>query len=47
MHLKTTPYQINARNTHVTENFQFIMQSTFPGVLAGENCIGAGTVFQA
>ena len=39
MHLKTV-YQINARNTHVAENLHFIIQSTFPGVLTGENCIG-------
>ena len=38
-------YQINERNTHVTENLPFIMQSTFPGVLTGENCIGVGTIF--
>ena len=35
MYLKTL-YQINARNTNVAENLQFIMQSTFPGVLTGE-----------
>ena len=47
MHVKTL-YQINARNTHVAENLQFIMQSTFPGVLTGESCIGGvGTIFQA
>ena len=46
MHLKTV-YQINARNTHVTENLHFIMQSTPPGVLMGENCIGVGTIFEA
>ena len=35
-------------NTHVLDNLQFIMQSTFPGVLTGENCIGGvGTIFQA
>ena len=45
MYLKTD-YQINARNTHVTENLQFIMQSTFPGILTGEKCIGAGTIFE-
>ena len=39
MHLKAL-YQINARNTHATENLQFIMRSTFPGLLGGENCIG-------
>ena len=46
MHLKAL-YQINARNTHVAENLQFIMQLTFLGVLTGENCIGVGTIFQA
>ena len=46
MHLKAL-YQINTRNTHAAENIQFIMQSIFPGVLTGENCIGAGTIFQA
>ena len=46
MHLKTV-YQINARNTHVTENLHFIMQSTPPGVLIRENCIGVGTIFEA
>ena len=46
MHLKVL-YQINARNTHVTENLTLIMLSTFPGVLTGENCIGVGTIFQA
>ena len=35
-----TIYQINANNTHVAENLQFIMQSTFPRVLTGESCIG-------
>ena len=35
-------------NTHVAENLQFIMQSTFDGVLTGENCFGGvGTIFQA
>ena len=46
MHL-TTVYQMNARNTHVAENLHFIMQSTLPGVLTGENCIGVGTTFEA
>ena len=46
MHLKTH-YQIIARNTHVVEDLQFIMQSTFPGVLTGENCICVGTIFEA
>ena len=36
----------NARNTHVPENVHFIMQSTFPGVLTGENCIGVGTILE-
>ena len=40
-------YQVNVRNTHVAENLQFIIQSTFPGVLTGENCIGVGTIFEA
>ena len=35
MHLKTL-YQINARNAHVAEDLQFIMHSTFPGVLTGQ-----------
>ena len=30
---------MNARNTNVAEDLQFIIQSTFPGVLTGENCI--------
>ena len=42
MHLKTL-YQINARNAHMAENLQLIMQSTFSGVLTGENCVGIGT----
>ena len=46
MHIKTL-YQINARNTYVAKNLQFIMQSTFPGVLTGENVITVGTIFQA
>ena len=46
MQLKTL-YQINARNTHVNENIQFTMQSTFPGVSPRENCVGVGTIFQA
>ena len=46
MHLKTF-YEINARNINVGEDLQFIMQSTFPGVLTGENCIGVGTIFKA
>ena len=46
MHQKTV-YQINARNTHVPENLQFIIQSTFPGVLTGKNCIGVGTIFES
>ena len=46
MHLKII-YQINALNTHVAGNLQFIMQSNFPGVLTGEPCIGGvGTIFQ-
>ena len=46
MHLKII-YQINALNTHVAGNLQFIMQSNFPGVLTGERCIGGvGTIFQ-
>ena len=40
-------YQINARNTHVAEDLQFIMQSTLPGVLTGENCFCVGTIFKA
>ena len=33
-------------NTHGAENLQ--LQSTFPGVLTGENCIGGvETIFQA
>ena len=41
-------YLPNALNTYVAENLQFIMQSTFPGVLTGESCIGGvGTIFQA
>ena len=35
MHLKAL-YQINARNTHVADDLQFIMQSTFLGVLTGQ-----------
>ena len=46
MHVKIL-YQVNARNNHVAENFQFIKQSTFLGLLTGENCIGVGTIFQA
>ena len=47
MHLKII-YQINVMNTHVAENFQFIIQSAFSGVLTEENCIGdVGTIFQA
>ena len=47
MHLKII-YQINALNTYVAENLQLITQSTFPGVLTGESCIGGvGTIFQA
>ena len=47
MHPKTI-YQVNAMNTHAAENLQFIMQSTFPVVLTGEDCIGGvGTIFQA
>ena len=46
MHLKALS-QINAGNTHETENLQFIMKSTFPGLLRGENCIAVGTIFQA
>ena len=47
MHLKII-YQIDEMNTHVAENLQFTMQSTFPAVLTGENCIGdVGTIFQA
>ena len=34
MHLKAL-YQINARNTHA-DDLQFIMQSTFLGVLTGQ-----------
>ena len=34
-------------NIYVAENLQIIMQSTFPGVLTGKNCIGGvGTIFQ-
>ena len=40
MHLRTL-HQINARNAHVAE------QSTCPGLLAGENYIGVGTMFEA
>ena len=39
MHLRTL-HQINVRNTHVAENLHFVMQSTCPGVLTGENYIG-------
>ena len=46
MHIKTL-YQINKRNTYVAKNLQFIMQSTFPGVLTGENVIAVGIIFQA
>ena len=46
MHLRTL-HQINARNTYVAENLHFIMKSTCPGVLAGENYIGVGTMFEA
>ena len=46
MHLKTV-YQVNARTIHVAENLNLIMQSTLPGVLTGENCIGVGTIFEA
>ena len=46
MHLKIL-YQVNARNTQVVENLQFLMQSTFLGVLAGENCIGVLTLLQS
>ena len=35
------------QNTHVADNIQLIMQSAFPGVLAGENYILVGTIFQA
>ena len=35
-----TLYPLNAKNTHMTENLQILMQSTFPGVLAGKICIG-------
>ena len=45
MHLKPV-YQINGRNTHVAENLQLIMNSSFPGVLTRENCIGVGTTFE-
>ena len=35
-------------NTHVTEDLQYIIRSTFPGVLIKESCIGGvGTMFQA
>ena len=46
MYLKAI-HQINARNTHAAENLQFIMHSTFPGVLTEQSCIGVGTIFQA
>ena len=46
MHLRTL-HQIHVRNTHVAENIQFIVQPTCPGVLTGENYIGAGTIFEA
>ena len=46
MHL-TTVYQINAKNTHVAENLQSIMQSIFPGVLKGKNFISVGTILEA
>ena len=46
MYVKT-PYQSIARNTHVVETLQCIIQSAFPVVLAGENCIGVGTIFQS
>ena len=46
MHLKTL-YQRSARNTHANEDLQFIMYSTFPGVITGENCIGVGAIFKA
>ena len=29
------------------ENLHFIIQSTLPGVLTGENCIGVRTIFEA
>ena len=45
MNLKTLS-QKNARNTHVTESLQFIIQSTFPALLKGENCTVVGTIFQ-
>ena len=45
MHLKTV-YQINARNTNVAGNSHFIMQSTFPVVLTGENCVSVGIIFE-
>ena len=46
MHLKTL-HQINAKNTHVAEGLHFIMQSTCPEVLTGENYIGVGKKFEA
>ena len=46
MHLKSL-YQINATNNHVTEDLQFIIQSIFPGILTGENCICVGVIFKA
>ena len=45
MNLKTLSLK-NARNTHVTESLQFIIQSTFPGVLIAENGTVVGTIFQ-
>ena len=39
--------QMNARHTHVVENFHFIIQSTYPGVLIGGNYIGVRTIFNA
>ena len=46
MHLETL-YKINARNTHVADDLQFMMQSAFRGVLTGENCICVGTIFKS
>ena len=40
-----TLHQLNARNTHVAEYLWLcsVIQSTCPGLLTGENYIGAGT----
>ena len=45
MHLKAL-CQINAKNTHVTENLQFTMQSLFPGVLREKIVLVLGKYFK-